>query len=184
MARYQAGIRTQERILHATRDLLVDGGVEGVTIKLICERAGILPGSFYNLFQSKEEAILSVVRDAITAVDPHPSGEPDTVNDLIEAYTRFITEQSELARVYLRIAISSGLGDGELGRRATHHHLRRLDRFMGAIARENPELPDFEVRIRAEVLLATLNGLAFMWLVEPGFDFAGHADRLSTEPVA
>lgn len=183
MARYQAGLRTQEKILQATRDLLVGGGVEGVTIKSICDRAGILPGSFYNLFESKEEVILSVVRDAITAVDPHPSGEPDTVSDLIEAYTRFITEQGDLARVYLRIAISSGLGDGELGRRATHHHFRRLARFMEAIAREHPELPEYEVKLRAEVLLATLNGLAFMWLVEPDFDFAGHADRLTTEPA-
>ncbi len=184
MARYQAGLKTQEKILEATRDLLVGGGVEGVTIKSICDRAGIQPGSFYNLFDSKEQAILSVVRDAINAVDPHPSGEPDTVRDLIEAYTRFITEQSELARVYLRIAISGGLGDGELGERATHHHFRRLARFTEAIARQHPELPEEEAELQAEVLLATLNGLAFMWLVEPGFDFAGHAERLWMEPVA
>ena len=70
MVRYKAGLETQGRILHATRSLLAEAGLEGITLKGICERAGVLPGSFYNLFQTKEEAVVTVVRQALEAVDP------------------------------------------------------------------------------------------------------------------
>ena len=91
MGRYRAGVETRRRIIEATRHLLAEVGIEGTTIKAICERASILPGSFYNLFTSKEEALLTVVREAIEAVDPDIAGEgTDTVADLIEAYARFV----------------------------------------------------------------------------------------------
>ena len=67
--RYKAGLETRERILGATRTLVAANGLDGTTIKAICELAGVLPGSFYNLFASKEQAVLTVVREAIDAVD-------------------------------------------------------------------------------------------------------------------
>ena len=71
--RYKAGLETRERILDATRSLVAENGLDGTTIKAICEQAGVLPGSFYNLFASKEQAIVTVVREAIDAVDPDPA---------------------------------------------------------------------------------------------------------------
>ena len=94
--RYKAGLETRDRILEATRGLIAEEGLEGTTIKAICDRAGVLPGSFYNLFSSKEEAILSVVRDAIDAVDPDPSHEgPDDIDALVDAYVTWPASISE-----------------------------------------------------------------------------------------
>ena len=80
MARYRAGIRTEARIIDATRELLGEVGLDGTTLKAICDRAGVRAGSFYNLFESKEEVVLRVVGEAIAAVDPDPDGRHrDTV---------------------------------------------------------------------------------------------------------
>ena len=68
MARYQAGIRTEARILDATRQLLGEVGLDGTTLKAICERAEVRVGSFYNLFDSKESVVLRVVGEAIAVV--------------------------------------------------------------------------------------------------------------------
>ncbi len=38
-----------------------------------------------------------------------------------------------------------------------------------------------EARLDAEVMLATLNGLAFLWLLDPSIDFGGHAARVLSE---
>lgn len=179
MGRYQAGIRTEGRIIEATRELLSEEGLEGATLKAICARAGVQAGSFYNLFASKEEAVLRVVAEAITAVDPHPEGQgPDTVAELVSAYSAFVIDQPVVARIYLQIAVSGGLSDSDLTKRFLRHHERRLIRFADAIGRENPTRPIDEVRTEAELLLATLNGLAFHWMLQPSFDFAGHAARL------
>ncbi len=50
MGRYQAGIQTEARIIDATRTLLAERGLEGTTLKAICELAEVRAGSFYNLF--------------------------------------------------------------------------------------------------------------------------------------
>ena len=178
MARYQAGIRTEARIIDATRELLGEAGLDGTTLKAICDRAGVRAGSFYNLFDSKEDAVLRVVKEAIRAVDPHPSGDaPDSLDELVEAYISFVTGQPDVARVYLKIAIS-GATNGSLGGSMKRHHDRRVARFAAAIGRENPALTAAESEARAEIVLATLSGLAFMWMLDPDFDFA-HRARLA-----
>jgi AcrR family transcriptional regulator len=185
MARYQAGIRTEARILEATRELLAEAGLEGTTLKAICDRAEVRAGSFYNLFGSKDDAVLRVVKDAIRAVDPHPGEDaPDSLDELVEAFIAFIAGQPEVARVYLKIAIS-GATSGSLVGSVRRHHLRRVARFSAAIAREHPELSDEDARAQAEIILATLSGLAFMWMQEPEMDFAGRARlALSTSSIA
>lgn len=180
MARYQAGIRTEERILEATRELLGETGLDGTTLKAICDRAGVRAGSFYNLFESKDDAVMRVVKDAIRAVDPHPDkDEPDSLSELVEAFTLFVTGQPDVARVYLKIAIS-GATNGSLGDRVIRHHERRVARFAAAIGREHPHMAEEETRARAEIMLATLSGLAFMWMIQPSIDFTGRV-RMALE---
>ena len=184
MARYRAGILTQTRIIDATRELLGEVGLDGTTLKAICDRAGVRAGSFYNLFESKEEVVLRVVGEAIAAIDPDPEGKhSETVNDLVEAYVAFITGSSSLASIYLQIAVSGAITHGTLGKRVLRHHQRRLGRFTEAIGRERPTLGADDTVMRAELLIATLNGLAFRLVLDPGFDFAGHARRSVSDPV-
>lgn len=183
--RYRAGLETQDRILHATRTLIADLGLEGTTIKGICDRAGVLPGSFYNLFASKEQAILSVVREAIDAVDPDPQHlGTDSLGDLVEAYVRFITEQGDLARVYIGIAVSGARNNTELRRRVIRHHEGRVARFAVAIRRERADLDAAEVQRRAETLVSSLNGVTLHYVLDPGFDVALHAGALLESAVA
>jgi len=175
VARYKAGIRTEARIVEATRELLAEAGLEGTTLKAICDRAEVRAGSFYNLFDSKEDVVLRVVKDAIRAVDPHPDEDvPDSIGELVEAYIAFILGRLEVVCVYLKMAIS-GATNGSLGGSVHRHHERRVARFSAAIAREHPEFSIDEARAHAEIILATLSGLAFMWMLKPDMDFAGRA---------
>jgi AcrR family transcriptional regulator len=178
MARYQVGLRTEARIVDAARELLSEAGLDGTTLKGICDRAGIRAGSFYNLFESKEEVVLKVVGEAIAAVDPDPDHQHnDTVEDLVEAYISFIEGESNLAKIYLQIAVSGALADGALHKRVVGHHERRVERFADALAREQATRPVAEAQATAETLLATLNGFAFRWVLDPAFDFRHHARR-------
>ncbi len=176
MARYQVGIRTEARILEATRELLGDLGLDGTTLKAICERAGVRVGSFYNLFDSKETVVLRVVAEAIAAVDPDPAHlGTETLEDLVEAYIAFFTRDPIVARIYVQIAVSGALNSGEFHHRIQRHHEQRADRFRAAMERDEPELSLAEATARTEILLATLNGLAFRAALDPEFDFVTHA---------
>lgn len=184
MARYKAGLATQQKILDATRQLLGEVGFDGTTVKAICDRAGIRAGSFYNLFESKDQVILTVVRDAIQAVDPDPEGVgSDTVQQLADAYINFIVNERMLGRVYLQLALTAGFTDETLQSRMLRHHLHRVSRFTDAFARQEPALTESEARTRMELLLAGLNGLAYHWVLDPEFNFKEKADILVSERV-
>ncbi|MBN2114018.1 MAG: TetR/AcrR family transcriptional regulator [Acidimicrobiia bacterium] len=184
MVRYRAGLQTQERILGATRSLLAEAGLEGITLKGICERAGVLPGSFYNLFETKEEAVVTVVRQALEAVDPDPARHRrDTVEDLAEAYIRFICDEPVLARIYVQLAVAGSAHDHRLRGRILRHHANRLDRFSAGMRRSRPGLDPAEARRRAEFLLAALQGLTIWNVLDPAFDFAAHARDLLASVV-
>jgi AcrR family transcriptional regulator len=183
--RNRAGVETAERIVAATRTLLAEVGLEGTTVKAICDAAGVRAGSFYNLFESKEEVVLTVIREAIQAVDPHPGHtETDTVADLVEAYIRFVTGENILARVYMAVAVSGAVTDGAIRTRVLRHHQARLDRFAAAFRRDRPDLDEAAGRDLMEAMLAALNGYTLQRMLDPNFDFAGHARRLLTmEPA-
>lgn len=178
MARYRAGIQTRERILDATRTLLAEVGIEGVTLKAITARASVGAGSFYNLFDSKDDAVFEVVREAIEAVDPDPAGEgTDTLEELVDAFVAFMTESSPIARIYLQLA-GKGLTDGAIATRVLRSHRRRVERFADAWRRAAPDLSAAEAAVRAEVLLAALIGLGITSLLDPHFDLRRHARTL------
>ncbi len=186
LTRYKVGLATRERILEATRAMLAEAGLEGATLKAICNRAGVLPGSFYNQFPSKDEAVLQVVREAIQAVDPRPGdGDADMLEELVGAYVKFITGDPVVARIYLQIAVGGGLTDARMGARVLRHHRRRVARFADALVRARPALGAGEARLRVEAMLAALNGLAFQWMLEDGaVDLSAHADRMLATALA
>lgn len=180
MARYQTGIRTEARIVDATRQLLSKVGLEGTTVQAICARADVSAGSFYNLFSSKEQVLIQVAREAIQAVGPDP-GEiaTETLDELVDAYISFVVDESALARVYLHVAASANT-DSSVSRRYLRHHVQRMERFSDAMRRRDPHLTVEEATVEAEVLLGALDGLAFRWLLDESFEFAKHA-RIAAE---
>ena len=185
MGRYRVGLETRARILAATREVLGEHGLENATLKAITDRAGIGAGSFYNLFDSKEEAVLEVLREALVAVDPDPGGlGREALDDLIDAFVVFVTqpESANLARIHVQLA-SSALSDPNIADRMVRSHRRRVERFAAAIQRGHPEVGEPVAVAHAEILLAALTGLALQWIWDPSFDFAGHAARLPRRPV-
>ncbi|MGB8362055.1 MAG: TetR/AcrR family transcriptional regulator [Acidimicrobiia bacterium] len=183
--RYKAGLETRDRILEATRNLIASEGMDGTTIKAICDQAGVLPGSFYNLFDSKEQAVLTVVRQAIDAIDPDPDHKgPDSLSDLVEAYVKFVLGQGELARVYIRLAVSGGTNNKEIEGRIIRHHEARVARFTTAVHREYPLLSLSDAERLAETLVTALNGMTLHRVLDPNFDIALHARGLLKDTLA
>jgi AcrR family transcriptional regulator len=178
VARYRVGLETRERILAATRRLLSEVGIEGVTLKAITDQAKVGAGSFYNLFASKDDAVFEVVREAVEAVDPDPAGAgTDSLEDLIDAFVAFMTGSSPIARIYLQLA-GRGLTDPGIAVRVLRSHRRRVERFADAWQRHDPEIDELEAQRRAEVTLAALTGLGMTALMDPAFDMRHHAQRL------
>ena len=55
-------------ILQATRELLVEGGVHGLTIEKVARRAGVAKTTIYRRWRDKDELALAVVLDMVEQV--------------------------------------------------------------------------------------------------------------------
>lgn len=179
VARYRVGLETRERIINATRGLLSRMGLDALTLKAITDEAGVGAGSFYNLFASKDEVIFEVIREAIAAVDPDPSGAGgESLDQLVAAFVTFVVDDPTIARIYLRMAVGRGLVDPTIAERVVRAHERRLGRFADAWRRDDPGLSAAKARTRAEMMLAGLTGLALNALLDGRFDLLVHATQL------
>jgi len=58
--RHAAGVLGRERLIFAAARVLGERGYEGATLSRICAAAGILPGSVYHHFSSKEDLFITV----------------------------------------------------------------------------------------------------------------------------
>ena len=65
--------RTKERIFQAAKVILARDGYENLSIKNICEEAGVSNGSFYHHFKTKDDLLSYYIED-------HPSVNPDLLS--------------------------------------------------------------------------------------------------------
>lgn len=92
--------RTRERLIGAARRLIADKGVEGLRISDITEQADVALGSFYTHFESKEELVVEVVADTISAMAEAIEETMERLDDPAEAVS-FAT------RMYVRVALGN-----------------------------------------------------------------------------
>lgn len=67
-ARSGGGSIPRERILHAAARLFRERGYQRTTVRDIAERVGILSGSLFHHFRSKEEMLREIMREAAISV--------------------------------------------------------------------------------------------------------------------
>jgi AcrR family transcriptional regulator len=60
--------RTRQAILDATRELLAEGGVQGLTVEGVATRAGVAKTTIYRRWRSKDELALAVLIDMVEQV--------------------------------------------------------------------------------------------------------------------
>ncbi|MDO5720654.1 MAG: TetR/AcrR family transcriptional regulator [Actinomycetaceae bacterium] len=54
---------TQDKLIAATRQILISDGIEGCTLENICSRAGFTRGAFYSNFATKESLLGALAED-------------------------------------------------------------------------------------------------------------------------
>jgi AcrR family transcriptional regulator len=62
------GAATEQAILQATRELLVEGGVQHLTIEGVAARSGVAKTTIYRRYRDKDDLALSVVLDMVEQV--------------------------------------------------------------------------------------------------------------------
>ena len=89
----QKSRETRERIFRAAKRILERQGYEELSIKNICEEAGVSNGSFYHHFKTKDDLLSYYIEDQ-PKIDPDLLELPDSVEGvkegIIKVYLNYV----------------------------------------------------------------------------------------------
>ena len=95
----QKSRETKARIFNAAKQILQEQGYEALSIKNICEAAGVSNGSFYHHFKTKDDLLSYYIEDQ-PKIDPDLLELPDNVEGvkagIIQVYMNYVKYCREL----------------------------------------------------------------------------------------
>lgn len=171
---YARGLVTQETILAATSELLLERGFHGTSIALVAERCELTPSGVQHHFSTKEQLLMAamdrVFRDTIEWFRVQIGHDRNILDVVVELVERQTTTAKHDARLMSALAGASldpahpahrwyrdryGILRSSLEIRA------RIDQARGNIR------PDVHPKFAAAELLATVEGLILQSLFDP-----------------
>lgn len=113
-SRMRASEEQRMRILSATVEVASEVGMESATVTEIVRRAGVSSGTFYALFEDRQDCLTAVFEEAVAIATKHVSAAYDTqagwvdrVRAAVLALLELLDEERELARLCVGHAVAS-----------------------------------------------------------------------------
>jgi AcrR family transcriptional regulator len=176
-------------ILDAAADLVVEGGFATMTLAAIGDRAGYSRGLVTARFGSKGGLIDALIRRIVGRwshrnVLPRTEGKPGLEATLIILDAIRLQAQRDVRglRVLYALMFEAVGPDEDLRARfVSFHSTMRAD--IAELIRRGIEdgsvRPDVDAYIEAGMIVATLRGVGYQWLLDPdGWDFAAYLGQL------
>jgi AcrR family transcriptional regulator len=178
----------RQRILSVAERLLARNGWRNTSLAQIAKEAGVTPAGLLHHFESKEQLLNAVLdaRDEDDAIHAdYQSG--DLITELSRVPERF-DRAPELVGTFTVLLVENIAPDAPL-------HDRLHKRYRGAIdilteiiergQRSGKYRPDCDAAKKAVEILAFINGMETLWLLDPSVPmadvFKGYAESLDRE---
>lgn len=124
---------TRRVIVTALADLVIEGGVQAVSVREIAERAGVSQRTIYNHFPDRQallDGLAQVIDEEFSRFD---IAEPDTLDDFRDVMPgafRALASNERMVQAYVMLAIGARAQAGA--------RQRRTERLAGILRRELP----------------------------------------------
>jgi AcrR family transcriptional regulator len=175
---------SREEILDATREVLAEGGVPGLTLDAVARRLGVTKQALYYYFPSKDELLLHIVLAELTACAQavrsatlEAADGPSALEALIRSYVAYFAGRLDLFRLIsqqVQLVETDRLTPEQLA------HIRPLNDLMYAVAEEklaaSPRPPPHPRRLTFAAHLAAMGLLTMKAIVERFDDPLRHTD--------
>lgn len=177
----------RQRILAVAERMLARNGWRTTSLAQIAKEAGVTPAGLLHHFESKE-ALLNAVLDARDADDDaHADRSGDLITELMKVPERF-ERAPELVGTFTVLLVENVALDAPLHDRMHQRCQAAVDIIAGIIERGQNDgryRPDFNAASKAVEILAFINGMETLWLLDPSIPltevFKGYAESLARE---
>lgn len=162
---------TKQKILDTARSLLLSEGMQGISMRILAEKADYSPAALYKYFANKEEIIEALRQEAwqmMAAFDPEPP--PAGMTSLADLYVHsgrnYIRFASQYPEYYQLIMSTTETGPASLEEFKQHPNFIELLRFVeAAVAAGEFELPQGYAPIHLAMLSwFTVHGISLLKL--------------------
>jgi AcrR family transcriptional regulator len=178
----------RQRILAVAERLLARRGRRSTSLAQIAKEAGVTPAGLLHHFESKEQ-LLNAVLDARDADDDahadYRSG--DLITELSRVPERFY-RAPELVGTFTVLLVENIAPDAPLHDRLHKRYRAAIDIITNIIERGQRDglyRTDLEAADKAVEILAFINGMETLWLLDPSLQlaevFKGYAESLGRE---
>jgi AcrR family transcriptional regulator len=153
------GAATEQAILQATRELLVEGGVQHLTIEGVAARSGVAKTTIYRRYRDKDDLALSVVLDMVEQVMLPELG--DTRAELVQFVSAAVDQLgSTLMGRVMQGLVSDLAVDAQLAaafqERVVSARDAEVTRLIGRGIERGDLAPDTDLVLAHELLIAPL----------------------------
>ena len=173
---------TKKKIFLAAKNILKKNGYESLSIKNICEEAGVSNGSFYHHFKTKDD-LLSYYIEEQPSINPElldtPSCLTDVKNAVIHVYLNYVKYCRELGVEFMANYFTpKNQSLNPLKRTARSYPIVTVREYLqqsmeAGIIRSSLNLDEITTDIRMIVI-----GNVFEWCLKEGdTDFEGNMKR-------
>jgi AcrR family transcriptional regulator len=177
----------RQRILAVAERLLARNGWRNTSLAQIAKEAGVTPAGLLHHFESKEQ-LLNAVLDARDADDDaHADRYGDLIAELSRVPERF-DRAPELIGTFTVLLVENIAPDAPLHGRLHKRYRDAIDIVTEIIERGQRDgryRPDFDAATKAVEILAFINGMETLWLLDPSIPltevFKGYAESLARE---
>ncbi len=107
-------VASRKALLDAARQIVAEGGLEGLTVVGVARRAGLNRSTAYQHFRTRDDLVRAVSQDFATEVRRVLS-EPRSFGEQIDFFVHYFRERPDIARIWmfrLLTGTSGGMADG------------------------------------------------------------------------
>ncbi|MEM9620892.1 MAG: TetR/AcrR family transcriptional regulator [Pseudomonadota bacterium] len=158
----------QAGILESTRAMLAEVGYSSTTIRGLADRAGVAPGTLYNLYNSKDELVLAAVEDLLVDIGLRANATSgaglERILSLADNVATVVVENPQYAEAMARALFRVEADDPLSGLL----YARSLDFFADHVERgitQGEFLPGTKAHVIAKHLVAQGWGIMLAWIM-------------------
>jgi AcrR family transcriptional regulator len=160
-------VSRRERLVSETWKLIAERGIEGLTVRELCERCSVSQGTFYNAFTTKENVIaLAVSEFAATVVGTHQVHNIETLEGrlerLVRVQTNILGNKRYIAAV-MKIFWSDGASSQSTKATIVEVSMLSIVPLVRALQKRHGLLPHVSPDRLAESLMVAHSGVLSYW---------------------
>jgi len=180
-----AGEPNREKIISAAVEIIRKDGAEALTVRNVCDWAGVAIGTFYHWFKNRDDLMMTFVRDVQFDLSGCPIPEKDPAGRVTALYMKLIWRYEALGINFMRqfysttnSVLSSYMGQSG-GTFAEGTVMWECENLL-TTAKEKGSLPEgTDVHRLSEDICTIVKGCVFEWcLCEGEMDIENTLKRL------